>query len=67
MNERPDLGTPKWREDVWPIMLRWLPAQPTTQDWAQSVDLYLKAKAELDRQKAQRAEQPKQAAGGHER
>jgi len=67
MNERPDVGTPKWREDVWPIMLRWLPARSSMTNWAKTVDLYLKAKTDLDRQKAQRAEQTKPATEGHDR
>lgn len=40
------------RADLWPIMLRWLPAQPTMQDWTKTVDQHLRQKAELDRRKA---------------
>lgn len=44
-------------EDIWPIMLRWLPALPSMQDWARSVDAFLKEKAALDYQRAEQAEQ----------
>lgn len=40
------------REDLWTLRLRRLPAPSTMQDWARSVDLYLKEKAALDRQRA---------------
>ena len=55
------------REDLWPIMLRQLPARPSMQEWARSVDDYLTEKSRLDRQKAQRAEQAKQMPGGQHR
>lgn len=55
------------REDVWPIMLRWLPARSTMQDWARSVDDFLVEKARLDRQKAQRVEQTNQTTRGQGR
>ena len=44
------------REDVWPQMLRWLPAPSTMSQWATEVDAYLKVKAMLDRQ--QRVQPP---------
>lgn len=55
------------REDIWPIMLRLLPARSTMTHWAMEVDQYLNAKHQLDRQKSQRAEQAKQTTGGQER
>lgn len=52
------------REDLWPIMLRWLPARPSMADWGKRVDEHLKKRAALDRQRAQQAEQ---AVGGQDR
>ena len=52
------------REDLWPIMLRQLPARTSMADWRKRVDEHLTERAALDRQ---RAEQAEQATGGQDR